>query len=103
MSKLEEVLGAEAYAELIGMIRGRTADIKAWIKGFVASWSNRFGAALLVVPDIVNLLPEVIAQLEPELVETFGQGSVAMALRIIGAVTILLRMKTTKPLKERAT
>ena len=94
MTELEQKLGAEAYAELKQLVRG---DPPAWLqyaKGAVKSWTTWFGTVLL-------LGPELLEHMAPDLTALLGEDDYLRLVRIIGAVVIVLRFKTTNSVKDK--
>lgn len=103
MSTLRDALGEVAYNELVEMVTPKQPEWLAWLKGSIKSWTIRAGAILLALPSLIEYIHESAPQLQGDLISMFGEPMVSSAFRIIGILTILLRFKTTKPLKERST
>lgn len=69
--------------------------MKEWILGSLKSWSMRFGALLI-------LLPEFWPQIEPHVRELISPDQYHRVLQIIGIAIVLLRAKTTVSIQRRA-
>ena len=92
---LKDQLGEENYAELLALVNPPSNTWQAWLRGSVKSWTAWFGAFLVAAPDI---LPQIAPQLE----DLFTPNIYKRATQVIGILVILLRIKTTTSLPEKA-
>lgn len=93
---LKEQLGDANYAELLALVNPpATSNLKAWLLGALKSWTAWFGAFLIAAPD---LLPQIM----PVAADLFGPDVAKRWMQIIGVIVILLRIKTTQSLTDKA-
>lgn len=98
--ELKAALPAGVYDALMAKIEapkpvGPAPQWMLWAKGAVKSYTNWFGALLIAWPTIQP-------QVQPSLEYVLGKGATSHLIQAVGAIVILLRVKTTKALKEKA-
>jgi hypothetical protein len=65
------------------------------IKGLFMSWTAWFGALIVAWPEIASALGENLTAL-------FGADANNTIMRVMGIVVIMLRLKTTQAVSEKA-
>jgi hypothetical protein len=72
-------------------------DFMFWVRGALRSWTIWFGVILAAAP-------EIVATIEPTLRPLAGEGVwvwISASAKVIGAVVIALRMRTTEALPDK--
>jgi hypothetical protein len=95
MSVLKEKLGEDGYAELVALMQPEVSQLKDWLRGALNSWTVWAGTVMVALPEIIPMIgPELEALLTPD--------AYRRAMQVLGIMVILLRVKTTTSLKDRA-
>lgn len=68
-----------------------------WVRGCLKSWTVRFSALLLVLPDVLRIVQDQFAAIAPYIPD----GLESRVLNLVGLIVWLLRIRTAAALPHR--